>query len=143
MEIKKEHTFISAHKRRMNMHGVYVKKIDLVHEDDRRSIWEVMNGQLSIKNIKIIKIKKGEQLLGNHWHAYSEVMYMMQGKAKYKMRHVITGEEEDYNLEEGDVMFRTGFLTHAGFFEEDSIIIDGAAESYLGSDFNDVVEKIL
>lgn len=125
------------------MRGVHVKKIDLVHEDERRGIWEIMNGQLSIRNMKILRVKSGEQLLGNHWHTYPEVMYMLQGKARYKMKHVITGEEEDYNLETGDVVFRTGFITHVGFFSEDSIIIDGAAESYISNDFNDVVEKIL
>jgi len=125
------------------MNGVHIKKITLVHEDERRGIWEVMNGQLSVKNMKILKVKKGEQLPGNHWHVYPEVMYMMQGKATYKMKHVITLEEEDYELEEGDVVFRTGFITHVGYFSEDSIIIDGAAESYISNDFNDVVEKIL
>lgn len=125
------------------MRGVHIKKIDLVHEDERRGIWEIMNGQLSIKNMKILRVKSGAQLLGNHWHAYPEVMYMMQGKAKYKMKHVITGEEEEYDLEEGDVVFRTGFITHVGIFSEDSIIIDGAAETYISNDFNDVVETIM
>ena len=125
------------------MKGVNIRKVKLVHEDDRRSIWEIMNGELSIKNMKILRMKKGEQLLGNHWHHYPEVMYMMEGRATYKMKHVITGEEEDYELEPGDVVFRCGFITHAGFFSEDSIIIDGAAESYISSDFNDVVDDIV
>lgn len=125
------------------MRGVHVKKIDLVHEDERRSIWEVMNGQMSIRNMKILKVKKGGIILGNHWHAYPEVMYLMKGKARYIMKHIITGEEEEFQLEEGDVMFRTGFITHAGIFDEDSILIDGAAESYIDNDFNDVVDKIL
>jgi len=125
------------------MRGVHIKKVDLVHEDERRGIWEIMNGQMSIQNMKILKVKKGEQLLGNHWHAYPEVMYIMKGKARYRMKHVITKEEEDFNLEEGDVVFRTGFITHVGYFSEDSIIIDGSASTYISSDFNDVVEEIM
>lgn len=125
------------------MRGVLIKKIDLVHEDERRGIWEIMNGQMSVRNMKILKVKQGEQLLGNHWHAYPEVMYIMKGKARYKMRHIITGEAEEYSLEEGDVVFRTGFITHVGYFEEDSIIIDGASETYLSNEFNDVVDVIL
>ena len=125
------------------MRGVHIKKIDLVHEDERRGIWEIMNGQMSVKNMKILRVKSGEQLLGNHWHAYPEVMYVMQGKAKYKMRHVITGEEEEYDLEAGDVVFRTGFITHSGVFSEDTIIIDGATESYISNEFNDVVEELM
>jgi len=125
------------------MKGVYIKKIDLVHEDERRGIWQIMNGELSVKNMKILKVKKGEQLLGNHWHVYPEVMYMMQGKATYRMKNVITGEVEDYELTEGDVVFRTGFITHGGYFSEDSIIIDGAASTYVSQDFNDVFDKII
>jgi len=125
------------------MKGVVVKKAKLVHEDERRGIWEIMNGELTIKNMKILKVKSGTQLLGNHWHVYPEVMYMIKGKAKYKMKHVLTGEEEDYDLEEGDVVFRTGFIIHAGYFSEDSVVMDGAAEGYISNDFNDVVEKIL
>lgn len=125
------------------MRGVHLTKINLVHEDDRRGLWEVMNGQLSVKNIKILRIKSGAQLLGNHWHPYPEMMYIMEGKAKYKMKHIITGEEEEYHLEAGDVVFRSGFISHAGIFEEDSIVIEGATESYVGPDFNDVLEKVL
>jgi len=46
-------------------------------------------------------------------------------------------------LEEGDVVFRTGRIVHAGYFIEDSIIIDAACESYIGADFNDIKEVIL
>lgn len=124
------------------MRGICIKKIDLVHEDERRGIWEIMNGQMSIKNMKILKVKKGSQILGNHWHVYPEVMYIMEGRAHYKMRHVITGETEEFDLAAGDVLFKTGFITHTGLFEEDSVIIDGAAETYIDNNFNDVVERL-
>lgn len=125
------------------MKGVHVKKVQIVSEDERRSIFEIMNGELTIKNMKVLKVKKGEQLLGNHWHPYSEVMYMLKGKAKYKMRNIDTNEQEEFELEEGDVVFRTGRIVHAGLFSEDSIVIDGAAEPYISQDFNDVFQKIM
>ena len=126
------------------MKGVHIKKIQVVSEDERRSIFEIMNGELSVRNMKILIVKKGEQLLGNHWHPEScEVMYMMKGAAKYKMKNIDTGEEEDYNLVEGDVVFRTSRIVHGGWFTEDSIVIDGATEPYISQDFNDVYEKII
>jgi len=125
------------------MRGVSVTKVNLVHEDERRGIWEVLNGQMSIKNIKILKIKQGESVLGNHWHAYPEIMYMMKGKARYKMKNIFTQEIEEYNLEEGDIVFRAGFITHAGVFEEDSVILEGGSEAYIDGDFNDVVERVI
>jgi len=125
------------------MKGIKKQKAKIVSSDDRRDIIEIMNGQLNIKNMKVLKVKKGEQLLGNHWHPYPEVMYILKGKARYIMKNIDTGEFEHFDLVEGDVVFRTGRITHAGYFSEDSIIIDGAAESYISQDFNDVKEEIM
>ncbi len=126
------------------MKGVYIRKIKLVHEDERRKIMEIMNGELSIRNMKILFVKKGEQLLGNHWHPEAcEVMFMMKGSAKYRMKNIDTGEQEDFNLVEGDVVFRTSRIVHGGYFSEDSIIIDGATSMYISTDMNDIVEKII
>ena len=126
------------------MKGVFIKKAQIVNEDNRRKIVEIMNGQLAVKNMKILIVKKGEQLLGNHWHPEAcEVMYMLKGNARYRMKNIDTNEQEDFNLVEGDVVFRTSRIVHGGYFEEDSIIIDGSSETYIDKDFNDIVEKII
>jgi oxalate decarboxylase/phosphoglucose isomerase-like protein (cupin superfamily) len=125
------------------MNGVIIRKAKIVSDDERRTITEIMNGELSIKNLKILHVKKGVQLLGNHSHFYPEVMYIIKGSAKYRMKNIDTGEQEDFNLETGDVVFRTGRIVHAGWFDEDSIIIDGACEKYISADFNDIKEVIL
>ena len=125
------------------MNGVVVRKAKLVSDDNRRSIFEIMNGELSIKNLKVLKVKKETQLLGNHWHQYSEVMYVLKGSAIYKMKNIDTNETEEFHLSEGDVVFRTGRIVHAGYFEEDSIIIDAASESYINADFNDVRQEVM
>lgn len=124
------------------MKGVEIRKITLVHEDERRGIWEIMNGELSIKNMKILKVTE-DSYLGGHWHTYSEVMHMLKGSAKdYKMRNIDTGEEETFQLEEGDTVFRTGRIVHGGTFTKGSIVIDGACESYISQDFNDIQEEL-
>lgn len=45
------------------MKGVTIVKAKIVSDDKRRTIYEIMNGQLNIKNMKILKVKKGKQLL--------------------------------------------------------------------------------
>jgi len=126
------------------MKGVFIKKAEIVNEDNRRKIIEIMNGQMAVKNMKILYVKKGEQLLGNHWHPEAnEVMYMLKGSARYRMKNIDTNEQEDFDLNEGDVVFRTSRIVHAGYFSEDSIIMDGSSETYISSDFNDIVEKVL
>jgi len=125
------------------MKGVIIKKAEIVSNDSRRNIIEIMNGQMAIKNLKILKVKKGGQLLGNHWHPYAEVMYILKGLAHYKMKNIDTSEEMSVDLEEGDVVFRTSRIVHAGWFAEDSIILDGACETYVDADFNDIQKVIL
>ncbi len=127
------------------MKGVEIRKIKLVHEDGRRGIWEIMNGELSIKNMKILKVKKGKQLLGNHWHPCAqEVMYILKGGcSKYVMENIDTGEKETFKLTEGDVVFRTNRIVHGGIFDEDSIIIDGSTEVYINTDFNDIFKEVI
>ena len=125
------------------MNGVVVRKAKLVSDDPRRSIFEIMNGEISIKNLKVLKIKKGRLVLGNHWHTYPEVMFILKGWGHYHMKNIDTNEEEEFDLKEGDVVFRTGRIVHAGYFEEDSIIIDAASESYISADFNDVRQEIM
>jgi len=124
------------------MKGVYITKAKIVNEDDRRQLIEIENGQVEIKNFKILVMKQ-EDYLGGHWHQYPEVMYIMKGKVwDYKMKNIDTGEEETYELEEGDVVFRTGRIVHGGMFSADAIVIDGAGETYISADFNDIQEDL-
>ena len=125
------------------MRGVIIRKIKLVHEDGRRKLLEILNGEIDIKSIKIIEIKEGGQILGNHYHTYPEAMYIMKGKAHYWLKHVLTGETEEMDLEEGDIMIKTGFITHTGKFSEGSIIIDFAAETWIDESYNHVRDKIV
>ncbi len=119
------------------MKGVYITTAKIVDEDNRRKLVEVQNGQLNIKNLKFLQVKK-KSYLGGHWHTYPEVMYILKGKADYTMKNIDTGEEETFQLEEGDVVFRTGRIVHGGTFTKESIILDGATETYVSQDFNDI-----
>lgn len=124
------------------MKGVHITKALVVNEDERRKLVEVSNGLLNIRNLKILVCKKGEHILGNHWHTYPEVRYLLKGKVDYKLKHVLTGETMEYTMTEGETMFTTGFVVHTGKFSEDSIMIDGGGEAYVSQDFNDIQEKI-
>lgn len=125
------------------MRGVHVMKAKVVSEDDRRKIIEIQNGQMNVRNMKVLIVKKGEALLGQHSHPYAELMYMFKGSAQYRMKNLQTGEVEDFILQEGDVIFRTAGIVHAGIFTEDSIVIDGAENVYISAEFNDLREVIL
>jgi len=125
------------------MKGVQIIKAKMVSDDARRTIFEIFNGQTAIRNLKILVVKNSEEPMGNHWHPYGEVMFVMKGSADYRMKNLDTGEQEDFYLQEGDVVFRTARIVHGGWFEKGSIIIDAACEPYISADFNDIYENIL
>jgi len=123
------------------MKGVFIKKAEIVNEDERRKLVELMNGQFAGKNIKILEVKEESYLGGKsgHWHNYSECMYIMKGNCwDYKMTNIDTGEEETFELSEGDIVFRGPRIIHGGMFAKGSVIIDIAEDTYVSGDFNDV-----
>lgn len=128
------------------MKGVVVMKAKIMNEDNRRKLIEIMNGQLSIKNLKILEVKEYCYLGGTsgHYHLYPEVMFILKGKAhNYVMTNIDTKETKMFELEEGDVVFRSARIIHGGYFEAGTIVIDGSCETYISSDFNDIPREIV
>jgi len=66
------------------MKGVVVRKVKLVSDDERRSMYEIMNGELNIRNIKILKVKKGEQIF-----PYITIIFSINHKFNKKNSTVI------------------------------------------------------
>ena len=131
------------------MKGIHVKKAQIVNEDSRRRLLEIMNGQMNGKNIKILEVKEEGpewQYLGGtsgHWHQYPECMFIYKGECKdYIMENVDTGEKETFNLGPGDTVFRTGRIIHGGMFKRGSIVIDIAEETYISDEFNDIPREV-
>jgi len=123
------------------MRGVVIRKIKQVHEDERRRIMEIMNGELGIRNLKILEVKEDCYLGGKegHSHLYAEIMYIMKGKVRdYVMTNLDTGESQSYDFEEGDIVFRTGRIVHGGIFLGGTIVVDASCETYISADFNDI-----
>ena len=57
------------------MKGLKYQEIKPAHEDERRSLIPVFNGDFTALQIKLLKIKKGS-ILGNHYHNYKETFYI-------------------------------------------------------------------
>lgn len=115
--------------------------IKVAHSDSRRDILEMFNGDFDCKQVKVLMVRKGN-ILGNHYHRYRENRYLLKGKIQYYLRDVRTGEEEQFIMNEGEVMVTEPFIAHTGEFLEDSIIIEGTEEPYISAEHNDVVCKL-
>ena len=74
------------------MKGIYIKQAKIVSEDERRKIVSILNGELGIRDIHLLEMKKGEQILGNHKHWYAELCYVYKGKCHYWLKNK-EGEE--------------------------------------------------
>lgn len=123
------------------MRGIEIKRAKIVHEDDRRRLLELLNGELSIKNIKILEIKEGGSILGNHKHWYAEVCFVYKGSCHYWLKNK-EGEQMEVDLNEGDIMFRAPEVVHTCTCTDDCILIDGACEAFIGEDWNHVREVL-
>ena len=127
------------------MRGVHITKANLVHEDPRRKLVELMNGEMNIKNIKILDVKEDSFLGGQtgHWHQYGEMMHILKGEAvNYVMENIDTGEKETFHLKEGDTVFRTGRIIHGGDFKKGTIVLDGSCEMFVSDDFNNIPREV-
>lgn len=130
--------------------GVHIKDALVIAEDDRRKIISVLNGEINVRDIHILHMKKGEKNeegyikdpLGQHKHWYPEVCYCMKGKAKYWLKNK-EGETMETVLEEGQIMFRAPGVVHTCLCTEDCILIDGASESWVGEEWNHVREELI
>lgn len=125
------------------MRGVVLKKAQIIAEDERRKIVSILNGQIGVRDIHILFVKKGSQVLGNHYHNYPEVCYILKGHALYKLKNRQTGEEQEMLMKEGDIMFRDAFITHSCIASEDCIMIDGAQEAWMEDAWNHYPDKLL
>jgi len=123
------------------MKGLKLEKIKIAHSDERRDILEMFNGGFDCKQIKILRVRKGN-ILGNHYHKYRENRYLLEGSIKYYLKNIKTGEEEQFIMNEGEVMMTDSYIAHTGEFLEDSIIIEGTEAVYKSAKHNDVVCKL-
>lgn len=126
------------------MKGVFITKLTLVHEDQRRTIQELFNG-FDIRNLKILTVKE-DSYLGDktgHWHTYNEMMFILEGEVTdYLMENIFTGEKETYNFKAGDIVFRGPGIIHGGTFKKGTIVLDGSQEPFLSGEFNNVPREV-
>ena len=106
-----------------------VTKIKIAHSDARRDILEMFNGEFIAKQIKIIKIRKGN-VLGNHYHPYRENCYVLSGKIKFYFEGIKTKEKGSVIMKEGDMILMDDYYAHTVESLEDSILIEGTEEVY-------------
>jgi len=123
------------------MKGVYHIKIVPVHEDNRRVLTEIFNGQFIAKQVKMLKIKE-DSILGNHYHPYRQFFYLMKGEADYTFFNMSTEERLDIKVKEGDMIIIDRNIAHKALQKAGNIMIEGNEEKYTSPEVDDLKFEI-
>lgn len=123
------------------MKGVFIRRAKVIAEDERRRIFSLLNGEIGVRDIHLLEMKKGEQILGNHKHWYPEVCFCYKGSCHYWLKNK-EGETMEFDMVSGDIMFRAPEVVHTCECSEDCILIDGASECWVDEEWNHVREVL-
>ena len=116
-------------------------KIGIAHEDERRSITALFNGDFFANQVKILRIKK-QSVLGNHYHRYRELFYVLEGQVTYLLENVATQEKQMITLGQGDRLIIEPNVAHKAEMFEGTVTLEATEESYVSAEKNDVRYEI-
>jgi len=123
------------------MKGIYHIHVMPVHEDNRRALIEVFNGQFIAKQLKVLHIKI-DAVLGNHYHPYRQFFYMMRGEADYTFFNIKNNEREEIKVREGDFIMIDKNIAHKALQKAGNIMIEGNEEKYTSPEVDDLKFEI-
>lgn len=114
--------------------NIEIKKIPVTHEDDRRTLTAIFNGDFIAQQVKILQAKKYAQL-GGHFHNYPELFYILSGKIDYFLEK--SGESSVGTLHKGERMIIPPQVKHTMHFYPNTISIEATTETYISPKEND------
>ncbi len=107
-----------------------LKEIPITHEDDRRKLTAVFNGDFIAKQVKIIEALS-HQVLGNHYHKYAELFYCLKGSAVFYLEDANTRESTTVRLLSGDRLIIEERMAHASVMDIGTIMVEATASEYV------------
>jgi mannose-6-phosphate isomerase-like protein (cupin superfamily) len=121
--------------------GVIHRKAKLAHEDDRRYLFSVFNGDLA--NFTAVQLKwfdfKANAMVGKHYHDdYDEVFCIVRGGGLYELVYVDDPDQrEKFIMKEGDMILVPRRVAHRARVRKGSIIIAANSEIYISPEASD------
>lgn len=116
--------------------NIQLDKIKVTHEDSRRKLTAIFNDDFVAKQIKLIEVKE-PSILGNHYHPYSELFYILKGKATFRLKDIKTGESKTICLETGDRMILGQGIAHRVEMDAGTFTIEATEVPYVSLELND------
>jgi mannose-6-phosphate isomerase-like protein (cupin superfamily) len=100
------------------------------HEDGRRLLTAVFNGDFTARQVKVLEVK-ADAVLGEHYHDYDEMFYLLKGQAVIEVENVETKDRGGYQLSAGDRIFFPKKVAHRLWVKADSVLIGCTDQPYL------------
>ena len=113
-----------------------IDKVSIAHEDGRRSISPIFNDDFIARQVKMLRIKK-HSILGNHYHDYRELFYILEGQAAYLLENIVTKEQQLLMLTKGDRLIIRPCIAHQAEMWEGTVTLEASEEPYISADHND------
>lgn len=111
------------------MNGVYLSTVTVAHEDERRSLSAIFNGEFVARQVKVLKIKQ-PSILGNHYHEYAEMFYVFDGEVTYTLESVETGERQVVTMSAGDRLIISPKIAHKAQMAEGTVMIEATEQPF-------------
>jgi len=115
--------------RRLEM-DVTFSQVEVAHEDKRRKLSAIFNGDFTAKQVKVIEVKK-DSILGNHYHPYSELFYVFKGQANYTLVSIKKGERQIVKLKTGDRLIIGPEVAHKVDMRKGTVMIEATEKPYM------------
>jgi len=124
----------------MAIEGVIHRRTKLAHEDDRRFLFSIFNGDLG--DFRAVQLKwfefKKDSWVGKHYHEFAEVFCIIRGGGVYELVDVDCPEQREiFRMERGDTVMIPKRIAHRAIVNKDSIIIAANNELYVSPEEND------
>lgn len=114
-----------------------IETCKVAHEDNRRSLMPIYNGDFTAKQLKILRIKE-DSVLGNHYHNYSECFYVFSGSPIFILEDIKSGRRVRLPLDEGDRLIIQPKVAHKVIAQKGTIMIESTEREYISPEKNDV-----
>lgn len=115
---------------RLNVPDAWVKQIPVTHQDNRRSLTEILNGQ-PVAQVHMVSMHE-EALIGQHYHLYGQFNYLMSGDAVAWLVSVKNPTVRDYvKLMPGDLIRIPPLTAYKIKVSKDSMMFGFAEKAFI------------
>ena len=104
------------------------------HEDERRLLTSIFNGDFTAQQVKILEVKR-DSVLGEHYHLYQEMFYLLRGRTvTVELQDIESKRSTTLILAAGERLVIPPKVAHTFHVTADVVLIACTDQKYTGHD---------